>query len=106
LPKVNQATQEKERIRRVAYESKLSEMSERARSVKPDEEVVIQQRMNYVDVAKLLVKHDEVFVRDLNAKQASYAHKRLEILCKCKLEAHQAALPKTHELGYLFHKVV
>lgn len=68
------------------------------------ERVIIKIRMNYSEVSEILNKHGKIFLRGLNRKEASYAHKRLEILCKCKLAAHPAFLQESGEEGYYFER--
>jgi hypothetical protein len=83
-------------------------MSKTSKSVIPilrDDQVAIKIRMNYGEIATIINNHDKVFLRGLNTKEASYAHKRLEMLCKCKLDKHAAILSETNEEGYYFEKI-
>lgn len=73
-------------------------------AIKNSNQVVIKIRINYSEAADIFRKHDKIFLRGLNRKEASYAHKRLEVLCKCKVEAHPAFLVESNEEGYYFEK--
>lgn len=72
--------------------------------IRDEDRVIIKIRMNYSEVAGILNRHGKIFLRGLNRKESSYAHKRLEILCKCKLNVHPAFLAETNEEGYYFER--
>ncbi len=69
------------------------------------EDVQIKVRVDYAEAAKMFRKNEQLFFRDMSNKQAYYAKRRLEFLCKCKLEAHPAIHPELKAEGYLFHKI-
>lgn len=68
-------------------------------------DIQVKVRFDYSKAAKMLNAHPQLFFPNMTPKEAYYAKKKLEILCKCKLESHQAIHPGIQQEGYVFEKI-